>query len=166
MHHADSAGQSRGTAVHSTFGLLLCYGVPPIPPRSHVHAGVGAGVVSTSRSDMVADDRWYEELDRESSGEESPRRRWSEAKKRRVVACSMTLHPTIGPPSVRGWNVWPLARVTECRERELVRSGALDPDEAGEKLKITTSEPELESAAEWARECMGQTTSARDDKAR
>ena len=27
MHHADRAGQSRGTAVHSTFGYLFCHGV-------------------------------------------------------------------------------------------------------------------------------------------
>ena len=33
----------------------------------------------------------------------------------------------------------------------LVMSGALDPDEAGEKLKITALEPDLESAAESAR---------------
>ena len=33
----------------------------------------------------------------------------------------------------------------------LVRSGALDADEAGKKLKVTALEPELESAAESAR---------------
>ena len=38
----------------------------------------------------------------------------------------------------------------------LVRSGALDPDEAGEKLKITSLEPELESAAESARGFIGR----------
>ena len=38
----------------------------------------------------------------------------------------------------------------------LVRSGALDADEAGKKLRVTALEPELESAAEWARESVAR----------
>ena len=72
----------RSTYASSEYRLRESEGM-----TEHVRSGVGAGVVSTSQGDTIADDGRYAEVGCEvARGVDSPRRRWNEAQKRRIVA--------------------------------------------------------------------------------